>query len=166
MLRITNALFRALFINYIRSTGLQHHPVRAFFNDSEAAYGDIVYFALMHWLSRSSFLKRFLSKARQLSYRRTNQCACSSAWSQMGDGTSIFQSEASWMHSWKTRGSKPTGAHVTADFECECTFHKTETLGSKTHWENHQQLPNMQACYKRELSMLLPLKAYNRTFLT
>lgn len=46
-------------VNYIRSSGLQHRQFRAFLEEIEASYGDILYFTEVRWLSRGNVLKRF-----------------------------------------------------------------------------------------------------------
>ncbi|KAM9781380.1 general transcription factor II-I repeat domain-containing protein 2-like [Syngnathus typhle] len=46
-------------INYIRSRGLKHRRFRAFLEEMESEYGDVLYFTEVRWLSRGSILKRF-----------------------------------------------------------------------------------------------------------
>ncbi|MBN3299698.1 GTD2B protein, partial [Amia calva] len=46
-------------INYIRSLGLQHRQFHAFLEEIESAYGDVLYFTEVCWLSRGCVLKRF-----------------------------------------------------------------------------------------------------------
>ncbi|KAL0148361.1 hypothetical protein M9458_056341 [Cirrhinus mrigala] len=46
-------------INYIRSRSLQHRQFRAFLEEIEATYGDVLYFTEVRWLSRGNVLKRF-----------------------------------------------------------------------------------------------------------
>ncbi len=46
-------------INYIRSRSLQHHQFRAFLEEIESAYGDVLYFTEVRWLRRGNVLKRF-----------------------------------------------------------------------------------------------------------
>ncbi|KAK0145575.1 General transcription factor II-I repeat domain-containing protein 2 [Merluccius polli] len=46
-------------VNYIRSRGLQHRQFRAFLEEIEASYGDVLYFTEVRWLSRGNVLKRF-----------------------------------------------------------------------------------------------------------
>lgn len=46
-------------INYIRSKNFQHCQLRAFLEDSDAAYAHVLYSTDVHWLSRGNFLKRF-----------------------------------------------------------------------------------------------------------
>ncbi len=46
-------------INYIRSRSLQHLQFRAFLEEIEATYGDVLYFTEVRWLSRGNVLKRF-----------------------------------------------------------------------------------------------------------
>ncbi len=44
-------------INYIRSRSLQHRQIRAFLEEIEATYGDVLYFTEVRWLSRGNVLK-------------------------------------------------------------------------------------------------------------
>lgn len=53
-------------INFIRSRGLQHRQFRAFLEDIEAAYGDVLYFTEVRWLSRGSVLKRFFELREEI----------------------------------------------------------------------------------------------------
>ncbi|XP_049430459.1 general transcription factor II-I repeat domain-containing protein 2-like [Epinephelus fuscoguttatus] len=46
-------------INFIRSRGLQHRHFRAFLEEINASYGDVLYFTEVRWLSRGNVLKRF-----------------------------------------------------------------------------------------------------------
>ncbi|XP_026116348.1 general transcription factor II-I repeat domain-containing protein 2B-like [Carassius auratus] len=46
-------------INYIRSRSLQHRQLRAFLEEIESTYGDVLYFTEVRWLSRGNVLKRF-----------------------------------------------------------------------------------------------------------
>lgn len=46
-------------INYIRSRSLQHRQFRAFLEEIESTYGDVLYFTEVRWLSRGNVLKRF-----------------------------------------------------------------------------------------------------------
>ncbi|XP_065818648.1 general transcription factor II-I repeat domain-containing protein 2 [Labrus bergylta] len=46
-------------INYIRSRGLQHRQFRAFLEEIESVYSDVLYFTDVCWLSRGNVLKRF-----------------------------------------------------------------------------------------------------------
>lgn len=46
-------------VNYIRSRGLQHRQFRAFLDEVESKYGDLLYFTEVRWLSRGNVLKRF-----------------------------------------------------------------------------------------------------------
>ncbi|XP_067096949.1 general transcription factor II-I repeat domain-containing protein 2-like [Osmerus mordax] len=46
-------------INHIRSRGLKHRQFRAFLEEIESAYEDVLYFTEAHWLSRGNVLKRF-----------------------------------------------------------------------------------------------------------
>lgn len=47
-------------VNLILSRGLNHRQFRQFLVDTEAEYGDLVYFSNVRWLSRGSMLKRIL----------------------------------------------------------------------------------------------------------
>ncbi|XP_075769679.1 general transcription factor II-I repeat domain-containing protein 2-like isoform X1 [Pelodiscus sinensis] len=46
-------------MNFIRSRGLQRRQLRAFLEEIESKYGDMLYFTEVYWLSRGSALKRF-----------------------------------------------------------------------------------------------------------
>lgn len=46
-------------INHITSRGLKHRQFRAFLDELESAYRDVLYFTEVHWLSRGNVLKRF-----------------------------------------------------------------------------------------------------------
>ncbi|XP_073681619.1 general transcription factor II-I repeat domain-containing protein 2A-like [Garra rufa] len=46
-------------INQIRSRGLKHRRFRAFLEEMESEYGDVLYFTEVRWLSRGNVLKRF-----------------------------------------------------------------------------------------------------------
>ena len=46
-------------INHIRSRGLKHQMFRAFLEEIESAYEDVLYFTEVRWLSRGNVLKRF-----------------------------------------------------------------------------------------------------------
>ncbi|KAL3841593.1 hypothetical protein ACJMK2_019710 [Sinanodonta woodiana] len=47
------------YINHIRSRGLKHRQFRAFLEEIESAYEDVIYFTEVCWLSRGNVLKRF-----------------------------------------------------------------------------------------------------------
>ncbi|KAK7916070.1 hypothetical protein WMY93_011831 [Mugilogobius chulae] len=46
-------------INQIKSRGLKHRQFRAFLEEIESAYTDVLYFTEVRWLSRGTTLKRF-----------------------------------------------------------------------------------------------------------
>ena len=46
-------------VNFIKSNGLNHRPFRAFLEDIDSNYDDIVYYSHIRWLSRESLVKRF-----------------------------------------------------------------------------------------------------------
>ena len=46
-------------INQIRSRGLKHRRFRAFLEEMESEYEDVLYFTEVRWLSRGNVLKRF-----------------------------------------------------------------------------------------------------------
>ncbi|KAK7161663.1 hypothetical protein R3I94_004364 [Phoxinus phoxinus] len=46
-------------INHIRSRGLKHRQFRAFLDEIESEYEDVLYFTEVRWLSRGNVLKRF-----------------------------------------------------------------------------------------------------------
>ncbi|TKS65945.1 General transcription factor II-I repeat domain-containing protein 2 [Collichthys lucidus] len=46
-------------INQIKSRGLKHRRFRAFLEEMESEYGDVLYFTEVRWLSRGNVLKRF-----------------------------------------------------------------------------------------------------------
>ena len=46
-------------INHIRSRSLKHRQLRAFLEEIESAYEDVLYFIEARWLSRGKVLKRF-----------------------------------------------------------------------------------------------------------
>ncbi|KAF7249276.1 Rho guanine nucleotide exchange factor 37 [Varanus komodoensis] len=46
-------------INHIRSRGLKHRQFRAFLEEIESAYEDVLYYTKVHWLSGGNVLKRF-----------------------------------------------------------------------------------------------------------
>ena len=46
-------------INHIRSRGLKHQLFRAFLEEIESAYEDVLYYTEVRWLSRGQVLKRF-----------------------------------------------------------------------------------------------------------
>lgn len=48
-------------VNLILSRGLNHRQFRQLLVDTEAEYGDLVYFSNVRWLSRGSMLKRILA---------------------------------------------------------------------------------------------------------
>ncbi|KAK7919095.1 hypothetical protein WMY93_010379 [Mugilogobius chulae] len=53
-------------VNYIRSRGLQHRQFCAFLKEIEAAYGDVLYFTEVRWLSRGQVLKRFFELREEI----------------------------------------------------------------------------------------------------
>ena len=53
-------------VNYIRSRSLQHRQFRAFLEEIESTYGDVLYFTEVRWLSRGNVLKRFFDLRAEL----------------------------------------------------------------------------------------------------
>ena len=46
-------------LNYIRAQGLNHREFKAFLDELDSEYFDVMYFYAVHWLSRAATLKRF-----------------------------------------------------------------------------------------------------------
>ena len=46
-------------VNYIRARGINHRQLKAFLDELDTGYSDVVYFSAVHWLSRAATLKRF-----------------------------------------------------------------------------------------------------------
>ncbi|KAM3838284.1 general transcription factor II-I repeat domain-containing protein 2A-like [Diretmus argenteus] len=53
-------------INRIRSKGLKHRQFRAFLEEIESAYEDVLYFTEVRWLSRGTVLKRFFELRKEV----------------------------------------------------------------------------------------------------
>ncbi|XP_071060599.1 general transcription factor II-I repeat domain-containing protein 2A-like [Pseudochaenichthys georgianus] len=53
-------------INHIRSRGLKHRQFRAFLEEIESEYEDVLYFTEVRWLSRGNVLKRFFELRTEL----------------------------------------------------------------------------------------------------
>uniref|UniRef100_A0A8C5LZB9 General transcription factor II-I repeat domain-containing protein 2-like n=1 Tax=Leptobrachium leishanense TaxID=445787 RepID=A0A8C5LZB9_9ANUR len=53
-------------INHIRTRGLQHRQFRTFLQEIGAAYGDVLYFTEVRWLSRGNVLKRFFELREEI----------------------------------------------------------------------------------------------------
>ena len=43
----------ALCVSYIRARGLNHRQLKAFLDEQDTEYSDIVYFSAVRWLSRA-----------------------------------------------------------------------------------------------------------------
>ena len=46
-------------VNYIRGRGLNHRQFKAFLDELDSEYSDVVYFSAVRWLSKAATLKRF-----------------------------------------------------------------------------------------------------------
>ncbi|XP_067931084.1 general transcription factor II-I repeat domain-containing protein 2B-like [Watersipora subatra] len=53
-------------VNYIRARGLNHRHFKAFLEELDSDYPDVVYFSAVHWLSRASTLKRFWNMRKEV----------------------------------------------------------------------------------------------------
>ncbi|XP_067929495.1 general transcription factor II-I repeat domain-containing protein 2A-like [Watersipora subatra] len=53
-------------VNYIRARGLIHHQFKAFLEELDSDYPDVVYFSAVRWLSRASTLKRFWNLRKEI----------------------------------------------------------------------------------------------------
>ncbi|XP_067937186.1 general transcription factor II-I repeat domain-containing protein 2A-like [Watersipora subatra] len=53
-------------VNYIRARGLNHRQFKAFLEELDSDYPDVVYFSAVRWLSRASTLKRFWNLRKEI----------------------------------------------------------------------------------------------------
>lgn len=53
-------------VNFIRSRGLKHRQFKAFLEENDAEYGDVLYHTDVRWLSRGSVLKRFVALSNEI----------------------------------------------------------------------------------------------------
>ncbi|KAK6490688.1 general mRNAion factor II-I repeat domain-containing protein 2-like, partial [Huso huso] len=53
-------------VNLIKSRGLNHRQFKAFLEQSEAEFGDVIYFTAVRWLSRGATLKRFFLLRKEI----------------------------------------------------------------------------------------------------
>ncbi|XP_039904800.1 general transcription factor II-I repeat domain-containing protein 2A-like [Simochromis diagramma] len=52
-------------INFIRANGLKHRQFQQFLSELESAYGDVLYYTEVRWLSRGRVLRRFLEQVKK-----------------------------------------------------------------------------------------------------
>ena len=63
---------------YIRSRGLKHRQFRAFLDEIESEYKDVLYFTEVRWLSRGNVLKRFFElRAEVKAFMEKDGMGCS-----------------------------------------------------------------------------------------
>ena len=55
-------------INYIRARGLNHRQLKAFLDELNTEYSDVVYFSAVHWLSRVATLKKFWNLRQEITF--------------------------------------------------------------------------------------------------
>ena len=55
-------------VNYIRARGLNHWQFKAFLDELDSEYPDVVYFSAVHWLSRAATLKRFWNLRQEIKF--------------------------------------------------------------------------------------------------
>ena len=55
-------------VNYIRVRGLNHRQLKAFLDELDTIYSDVVYFSAVHWLSRAATLKRFWNLRQEIKF--------------------------------------------------------------------------------------------------
>ena len=60
-------------VNYIRSRGLNHRQFKAFIEELDSDYPDVVYFSAVRWLSRAATLKRFWNLRKEIQSFMTNK---------------------------------------------------------------------------------------------
>jgi len=53
-------------VNYIRAGGLNHRQFKAFLEELDSDYPDVVYFSAVRWLSRAATLKRFWNLRKEI----------------------------------------------------------------------------------------------------
>lgn len=58
-LKFDNVMSDVKCINHIRCTALKHRQFRAFLEEIQSAYEDVLYFTEVRWFSRGNVLKRF-----------------------------------------------------------------------------------------------------------
>ena len=55
-------------VNYIRAQGLNHRQFKAFLDELDSEYPDVVYFSAVRWLSRAATLKRFWNLRQEIKF--------------------------------------------------------------------------------------------------
>ena len=53
-------------VNFLKSRGLNHRQFKTFLEQSEADFGDVIYFSAVRWLSRGATLKRFFNLRKEI----------------------------------------------------------------------------------------------------
>ncbi|KAJ4941574.1 hypothetical protein JOQ06_011453 [Pogonophryne albipinna] len=53
-------------VNFLKSRGLNHRQLKTFLVQSEAEFGDVIYFTAVRWLSRGATLKRFFNLRKEI----------------------------------------------------------------------------------------------------
>ena len=55
-------------VNYIQARGLNHRQFKAFLDELDSEYSDVVYFSVARWLSRAATLKRFWNLRQEMKF--------------------------------------------------------------------------------------------------
>jgi len=55
-------------VNYNRARGLNHQQFKAFLDELDSGYSDVVYFSAVRWLSRAATLKRFWNLRQEIKF--------------------------------------------------------------------------------------------------
>ena len=55
-------------LNYIRARRLNHRQFKAFLDELDSEYSDVVYFSALRWLSRATILKRFWNLRQKIKF--------------------------------------------------------------------------------------------------
>uniref|UniRef100_A0A672FRL1 SPIN-DOC-like zinc-finger domain-containing protein n=1 Tax=Salarias fasciatus TaxID=181472 RepID=A0A672FRL1_SALFA len=53
-------------VNFLKSRGLNHRQFKTFLEQSEADFGDVIYFTAVRWLSRGATLKHFFNLRKEI----------------------------------------------------------------------------------------------------
>ena len=56
------------YVNYIRARGLNHRQFKAFLDELDSEYSDVMYFSAVLWLSRAATLKRFRNLQQEIKF--------------------------------------------------------------------------------------------------
>ncbi|CAI9715398.1 Hypothetical predicted protein [Octopus vulgaris] len=60
-------------VNYIHAQGLNHWQFKAFLEELDLDYFDVVYFSAVRWLSRAAILKRFWNLRKEIGLFMVNK---------------------------------------------------------------------------------------------